>query len=913
LQLHSGQMLAHYRLIEPLGRGGMGEVWRAADTTLDREVAIKLLPADLATDTDRLARFEREAKVLASLNHPGIAQIYGFHREGPVHFLAMELVPGEDLGARLARGSLPVEEALETARQVAEALEEAHEHHVVHRDLKPANIVLAAGGGAKVLDFGLAKVQPAGVTSSSGDLSLSPTVTSLGTEAGIILGTAAYMSPEQARGKGFDRRTDIWSFGCVLYEALTGRHLFRGETVSDTIALILQAPLDWSALPPETPPRVLELLRRCLERDPRRRLRDIGEARVALEAALAGEEPAPPASMPGAPASPQWIALRAAALVGAGLLLGALASAWLAPRPPAVGSPMRVSVETPEGVLPSTGALSPDGRAVVFLSEAGRGDGPAVPSRVFVRSLDRTGAESVPGTDGAVAFAISPDGRWLAFYAPTRPGSSDLQLRKVPLDGSAPPLPLADWEETWSEGLRWIAPDRLLTSGRDPLRLLWVAADGTGVQETVPVDLSDTVPQLRIEDALPGGTHVLATSYSWEETGYHDQTYVVNGATGEARKLLEVATSPRWSPTGHLLFTRNETLMAQGLDPGTLQLRGGAVALADGLRVRAGEAGAEFALSSGVLLYQSGGRIGSRRRIVHVDPEGRVTPWSEDRLSLVGSLVVSPDGEHLAITVMNRDSLLYEVWISETARPRLRRFVAMEKLDCNEPHWHPDGRLVLSCEGSTEEAGIYIASLDRSEPPRRVWDATDTGPFADLKQVLPDGRQVLVQVPGAQGPAFLLVPIDGAGEPRPLSVDGARELRVSPDGRAVAYITADSGRDEVHVAPFADGKIGVSTLAVAAPARWIWWTETGAKGTYRLGYGRSLSDPVNAVRVDTTALSVSDPGPWVDFTAILPYLTEFALDPDGGLLGLQLDEQDMGNRRFDLVLGFDTELRERVP
>ena len=342
MALEPGRSLAHYRLAERIGEGGMGEVWRATDTTLAREVALKFLPTTLAADPERLARFEREAKVLASLNHPGIAGIYGLHEHQGIRFLAMELVPGEDLAQRLERGRIPATEAIDVARQIAEALEVAHDQGIVHRDLKPANVKLTPDGKVKVLDFGLAKaLDPIASGGSSGmDSRMSPTITSLGTVAGVILGTAAYMSPEQAKGKAVDRRTDIWAFGCLLYEMLAGKRPFDGEGISEVLAAVIMAPIAFDALPPSIPSRLQQLVRRCLERDPRRRLRDIGEARLALEEIQAGtteDTGAAPASA-STKRSPAWIAMAATAVVAALATLGvhrALApSAVPAPRSP---------------------------------------------------------------------------------------------------------------------------------------------------------------------------------------------------------------------------------------------------------------------------------------------------------------------------------------------------------------------------------------------------------------------------------------------------------------------------------------------------------------------------------------------------------------------------------------------------
>jgi hypothetical protein len=413
LSLSAGHVLAHYRITAAIGAGGMGEVYRATDTKLGRDVAVKVLPAEFARDPERLARFAREAHLLASLNHPNIAQIYGFEtamlEDGSNgHFLAMELVEGEELGERMKRGAIPVTEAMAIAKQIAEALEEAHERGIVHRDLKPANVKVTIDGRVKVLDFGLAKAYAGeGVGGSSPDLSRSPTMTHAGTHAGLILGTAAYMSPGQARGHPVDKRTDIWAFGVVLFEMLSGRRLFQGETVSDTLAAVLKTEPDWEALPPDTPSRVRGLLRRCLDRDPRTRLRDIGEARIALERRGSVEE------APGTAAPPKRTR-RARGLAWAGGALGIALAAWAiekaTTRAPGSPDPVHLDLGLPPQVEPVTGrqggvAVSSDGKAIAMVGFRGG------TRRLFVRRLDAPEAIDVGDTSGAGIFSPGRLGR----------------------------------------------------------------------------------------------------------------------------------------------------------------------------------------------------------------------------------------------------------------------------------------------------------------------------------------------------------------------------------------------------------------------------------------------------------------------------------------------------------------------
>jgi len=462
MPLAPGQQLSHYRLVAQIGEGGMGVVWRATDTTLGRDVAIKVLPEAFAQDPERMARFEREARTLASLNHPRIASIFGVGSADGVRFLVMELVEGEDLAQRIARGPLPVAEAVEIAYQVTEALEAAHEKGIVHRDLKPANLKLTGAGQVKVLDFGLAKaLHPESAAVSGSLLSQSPTLTSPMTSAHVILGTAAYMSPEQARGKNVDRRADIWAFGCVIYECLTGRRAFAGETVSDTIAKILERDPDFSALPAATPPRVRDILERCLAKDERLRLRDIGDARIALGEVLAQRT-----------ASGRLVAVDAprarrprAVVLGGAMALGLAAGAvlWAAFGParegPSSGAPACVAVSMPAGVDVHDVQITPDGRSILILgtphgeanADAGdAGAGGAPTTRIYIRSLDQYEFKEVPGTEGAVGIASDRRSRKLYFLVPAAPGASLQRVESIPIDASAPATRVMDWSDNWS-------------------------------------------------------------------------------------------------------------------------------------------------------------------------------------------------------------------------------------------------------------------------------------------------------------------------------------------------------------------------------------------------------------------------------------------------------------------------------
>ena len=625
-----GLSLAHYRITAKLGEGGMGEVWRATDTKLGREVAIKILPEALAADPDRMARFEREAKVLASLNHPNIAAIHGVEERA----LVMELAEGPTLEERIAQGAIPPSEALPIVQQLIDALEYAHEKGVVHRDLKPANIKLTPEGRVKVLDFGLAKAlsnEP-----SRSDLATSPTLTMRATIAGVILGTAAYMSPEQARGQRVDKRSDIWSFGVVVHEMLTGRTLFQAPTVSDTLAAVLRADLDWSALPRDLQPNIGAVVRRCLERDPKRRLRDIGDARILLdERESAASAPSPQAAAAPSSGARVWIA---AAAISTLALIALAAIHFRETAPPR--EQIRLAVTLPEGgsisAFPGL-AVSPDGRKLVFgVVTGGR-------STLWVRTLDSLEARPLPGTENGNFPFWSPDGRSLGFTA-------DGKLKKIDWYGGPPQIlcPVissnAPTTGAWTpEGVIYFANGgegifRVPQAGGEPARVTRI--DGsTG-------ELLHAYPY-----ALPDGRHILLliSAGSPEQTGIYRVSL-----DGKEKKLL--ARSPRRSfgyapplegqTLGHLLVMRQDTLMALPVNPKTIEPAGDPFPLAS--RVGNTLSQAFFAVSpSGVLAYRLGG--GRLRRLTWFDRSG-------NPLSTVGAsgdyidVALSRDGTRAAVS-----------------------------------------------------------------------------------------------------------------------------------------------------------------------------------------------------------------------------------------------------------------------
>ncbi|MHC4821964.1 MAG: protein kinase domain-containing protein, partial [Planctomycetota bacterium] len=613
MPMEPGQMLSHYRLAEKIGEGGMGVVWRADDTKLDRQVAIKLLPEELTRDPERLARFQREAKVLASLNHPNIAAIYELGQDDGRHFLALELVEGEDLAERMKRGVIPVGEAAALAVQIAEALEAAHENQVVHRDLKPQNVKLTPDGRIKVLDFGLAKVwAPEGSDTS---LSFSPTITAGMTQAGVILGTAAYMSPEQARGQAVDKRSDIWAFGVLLYEMLVGNQLFAGDTATDILGAIVHRRPEWDRLPDETPPGLVRLLKRCLTQELPERLRDIGEARYALTHLGDEEAPAETAGPVQAPAAGGGLWKL---LAGLFLLISAALLVAVVMSPESTPPVLRANIDPPEGHrLVSTAdvggpvRVSPDGRALAFVAQ----DDKAV-SRVWVRALDSESARPVPGTEEGRRPFWSPDSRSLAFF-------SRGKLRRVPLDGGGA-LAVADAEDgrggDWSPaGVIVFAPGPGATLRRVP------AGGGESVELTDFEHGEVRESSHREPRFLPDGQHFLFLAQSDDTTDW--KVYVGNVDGGKPHHVTRTSGGAEYAQ-GYLLVLRGTTLVAQAFDTDSFELSGDPMPVTEKVTLDSNYGLGVFSVASnGVLAYQSGTQVSTQ--LTWVSSSG-------DRLEAVG-------------------------------------------------------------------------------------------------------------------------------------------------------------------------------------------------------------------------------------------------------------------------------------
>jgi serine/threonine-protein kinase len=790
VNLEPGKTLLHYRLVEPIGEGGMGVVWKALDTTLDRDVAIKVLPAGFTNDGDRAARFEREAKLLASLNHPNIAGIYGLHTVEQTQFLAMEFVPGEDLAQRLARGPLPVETTLDIARQIAEAVETAHDLGIVHRDLKPANVLLTPEGKAKVLDFGLAK----GLDSNADgdDPSSSPTVTSLGTVAGVILGTAAYMSPEQARGQNADRRSDVWSFGALLYEMLTLSRPFEGGTISDTLAAVLRAEPDWTRLAGRLPAGVPDLVRRCLVKDPHRRLQAIGEARVRLEEAIENPDPEPAVSeaAPGSSGAGWKIATAVVSVVGL------LALVWSLTRPDDTRPPIRaqLALDPPMGTSNADLLAMPDGESFFYVSKETRG--------IFEKRLSDVTPVALAGTDGALIGGLSPDGEWITFF-------SDRQLRKIPRAGGVPielaPVNANPRGADWSDnGFIYYTPDAVGGIWR-------VAADGGEPEQvTVPPhesgDASSRTDSHRFPTVLPGAAAMI---YLAGSSGDFDDARIelLHFESGEVEVLQNHALFPRYLNDGRIAFVSDGKLMTMGFDVETLKVTSTPTVSLEGVAHSFGNGGAEYSVSSdGTLVYQPG--LGSQVEIElqWLDANGRGE-------KIVGPTALfhprfSPDGRYLAFTQGSGSS--QDIWIHDTERGIETRLTLDGTASDGTACWSHDGKSILfSSKRGGGTAAVYRMPANGSGAPELVLDG-ELGVYAtDWSS---DGSMLLYfAYNAANGWDVKLQRYspDGtpAGSPEGVATSSANEFHASfsPDDRYVLYTSGESGAREIYLRGLDDG------------------------------------------------------------------------------------------------------------
>ncbi len=890
MQLSPGTRLGPYEILAPLGVGGMGEVYRARDTRLGRDVAIKALPAAFAEDTERLARFEREARLLASLNHPNVAAIHGVEEVESRRYLVLEFVEGETLARRLVRGPLPIDEAIEVCRQIAAGVEAAHESGVIHRDLKPGNVMIKPDGSVKVLDFGLATSRGGGTSVSDTKLSQSPTLSDAATHTGVILGTAAYMSPEQARGRAVDRRTDVWSFGCVLYECMTGRPLFAGETVSDLIAQILEREPDWNALPANTPPRLHELLRRCLRKNPKERLRDIGDARIELADAHAeGKVPAAPARAPGRWRRLPWIvssAVLAAALV---------ASVLIQTRNPDRQRAMRVSVPLPPGLELSlevpNATLSPDGRTILCVASDSSGT-----NRLYVRPLNSAAFRSVPDTEGAVIPFWSPDSRQIAFFT----GGN---LKRIGIDGGgaqvlAPaPSPRGG---TWGPG------DVVVFAPTASGPLMQIPASGGTPKRATTLDSARGETAHRFPSFLPDGKHFLYVALPGENGNVETRVGTLDAALGPV--LMASPNMATYAEPGYLLMNQNGSVVAQPFDARSLKLSGTPRLVPDLFNVSASYSGSPVVMASrdGTLiqreLHQSG------QRIVFLDRSGKAIRSLTLPDGQYSGPQFSPDGSRLAVTYNRIGEVEAHIWVIDLARNISTRF-SFDGLWDSPPKWTPDSAYLVWGSDRPNGRDIYWKRADGTGSEELVADVPNL--FNDPSSVTND-YVVYRSLSGETSEDIWMVALRGDRTPRPLLHTPFNEVNgvASPDGRWMAYRCDESGRFEIYVARFPemDRKLRVSSDGAAPLVNTslvlLAWRDDGRELYYIGGDGRT----VMVVPVETgESFRAGTPKPLL---RLARDTVDAGITPDGKTLAVVVPVDAESRSILNLVVNWSSEAKK---
>ena len=947
-----GKTLSHYKIIEKIGQGGMGVVYRAEDTNLSREVAIKVLPEQFTQDPQRLARFEREAKLLASLNHPNIAAIYGLEEADGVRFLALELVEGETLAERVAKGPVPVEETLEVCRQIAQGVEAAHEKGVIHRDLKPANVKVTPEGKVKILDFGLAKafeecveetlevcrqiaqgveaahekgvihrdLKPANVKVTpegkvkildfglakafedevpAADISQSPTLTEEMTRAGVILGTAAYMSPEQARGEEVDKRTDIFAFGCVLYELLTGKRTFAGRTVTDTLAKVLEGVPDWKALPKNTPWRIQDLLGRCLTKDPDDRLLHIGEARILIKKALkepATESPTDP-TRAGQPGGQPW-----GMIVGLVVLTAVVASlaVWLLIQPSSPEQRLNKFAITPTTALRLRGwnelAISPDGRHFVYAASGGTG------GQLYLRSLNDFVDRPIPGTEGVVGSPFfSPDGESVGFFVP---GS----LKKVSLAGGSPITLCGATNPT--QGGSWSPEGTIVfTAGGEggPPALYRVSAAGGEREVLATPDPDNQEGGYESPHFLPGGRAVLFGLFL-PPNSY--RTEVLSLDTGEQKIILESGRDARYVETGHLIYEQVGTgnLMAVLFDLTSLEVTGDPAPVVQGVRGNL-PGYVDYAVSdNGTLVYVPGGSGGLHEHIlVWVDRAGRETLVTEEKRTFRAPRI-SPDGKMVAVSISESPGV-NQVWIYNLEDDSLNR-LTFEEESSGSATWSPDSKWLAFSSGRTDERGMSKQPIDRSRPQERL---TSNPNRQNPNSWSSDGKLVAFSENPRPSQDIGILPMEGDGEPQYLLTSPADECcpNFSPDGKWLAYVSDELGPQNVYVRPYPEPDVQWLISGEEGGIEPV-WSPDGKELFYRSG--NKLM--VVLIQIDP-AFSPGKPkvlfeGSYVS-ESTPPGSQYYDIHPDGDRFLMMKEDTAQEQAQINVVLNWFEELKRLAP
>jgi eukaryotic-like serine/threonine-protein kinase len=885
-----GRDIAHYRIENLIGAGGMGEVYRARDTRLGRNVAVKVLPEIFARDPDRVARFEREAKLLAGLNHANIAALYGLEESGGQHFLVMELVDGVTLAERIARGPIPVEETLKIAHQIAEAFEAAHEKGVIHRDLKPANVKITPEGKVKVLDFGLAKALETAPTEA---ISNSPTLLSAAaTNGGIILGTAGYMSPEQARGHNADQRSDIFSFGCVLFEMLTGRQPFQGDTISDVIASVLAREPDLRAIPGNIHPKIEELIRRCLEKDRKRRWHSIADVRVEIEAILTD----PHGLRTGREIQPRSLRRRAVPFLITATLAALVAVILTVEvtktRPSSAPGITRFALLLPEtqhltlGTARHIIAISPDGRRIVYIAD----------QELYVRNMEEMEARSILRTGQLITTPFfSPDGRWVAFYTEGR-------IKKIDVAGG-PVVNLCDVGAAY--GATWSSSGEIYV-GQGPNGIIKCSENGSKPQRAVMVKPGEgaSSPQL-----LPDGDTLLYTL----GTGEGGQIVIQSLKSGE-RKILGEGDDARFVATGHIVYTVGSTLLAAPFDVRKLQLTGGAVPFFEDVMGSSNSHTAQFSIASnGSMVYipQNAGigteartlalvdRTGSRRQLDI--PPG---PYNTPR--------ISPDGKQLTLyTDDGRDRIVWVYDLTSGAPLRQLTFGGNN----HRPVWNHDNQRITFTSNRQREWGLFRQRADGTGSEERLAKIEQGGPQSESWSR--DDKVLIFSMPGPPRSLWMLAP---ETDPKPKVLIGSptysvSNATISNDGHWLAYFSAETGQQEVYVQPFplSPAKYRISTGGGLDPV----WSPDGKQLFYTKGpaVGARQIFAVDVQTQPTFIVGKTTPLPIEGIISTGP--RSYDITPDGKFVVMLPSSQAQGGKasaqQFYVTLNWFEELKQRVP
>jgi eukaryotic-like serine/threonine-protein kinase len=884
-----GKALNHYEITSQLGKGGMGEVYQAKDHKLGRDVAIKVLPEEFAKDADRVARFQREAKLLASLNHPNIAAIYGLEESGRTNFLVLELVEGETLADRIKAGPIPVEESLKLALQIAEALEAAHEKGVIHRDLKPANIKVTPDGKVKVLDFGLAKAF-AGEQAEL-NLSNSPTLSNAATQQGVILGTAAYMSPEQTKGRSVDKRTDIWAFGVVLFEMLTGRQLFTGETISEVLASVLKSEPEWCRLPKTLHPRIRLLLERCLEKESKDRYGSINDARVDIQKVLADHSGVMGESVTTVEPRKKlrmilpWVAALVLMAIIAGVAIWKLKN----PEPRQI---IRLEYDLPENQQFNTSsgrdalAISPDARQIAYCTRGG----------IFLRALDELQARIIPGTETNPSSPFfSPNGKWLGYLS-----LDDNKLKKIAVSGGAP-VDLCDARRML--GASWDADDTIVYAEEGDVEhrgIMRISANGGSPEKLIELKKDEYFYYPRL---LPDGKSVMFT------LGPPPYKIALQSLESRERKVLFPGDTAWYLPTGHIVYALANSLFAVPFHLDTLQIAGGAVPMIEGVFRTSALYPPSYAVSgSGTLAYlpETIGAATTKRYLAWVDRKGK-----EELLAAPSNAYrdarISPDGKRVALSMATTSN--ENIWTWDLVRETLTRLTFDESRDLY-PLWTHDGKRIFFASQLSGWFGVYWKAADGTGGVEQLSGTPVIGhcyPYAWSG----DGNNLLL-IQNINNSDIGAVSMEGERKWRPLLKEKFNETQpgISPDGKWMAYVSDESGQNEVYVRPFpgveSGARLQVSTDHGNSPL----WSPDGRELFYR------NDDSFMAVQVETEP-TFNLLKPRVLFKGT--YLS-WDISPDGKRFlmikppkSTGAGPTEAGPRKINIVLNWFEELKQRVP